>query len=139
MPNIRMPLSWCSPEGLSSSMQTGCVWLTQPFAEDVNLSQEKMKVRRYHYLYSGRYGSPRIDSTDIAVEKVEISTDRQQLTLTFPVETYPIGMAYAFQFGDLKFGSGDRLQQNEAWYTVHQIPDSSQVIAELGAMDQNAN
>lgn len=64
------------------------MWLTQPFAEDVNLSQEKMKVRRYHYLDSGKYGSPEIDSTSIAVEKVQISTDRQQLTLTFPVETY---------------------------------------------------
>ena len=34
-----------------------------------------------------------------------------------------IRFAYAFTFGDLKFASGDKLSQNEAWYTVHQIPD----------------
>jgi hypothetical protein len=99
------------------------VKLTQPLAADVNLAPEKFKIRRYHYLYTGNYGSPEAESTNMPVEKVELSTDRQQLTLTFPVETYPIGMVYAFQFGDLKFEGGEKLQQNEAWYTVHQIPE----------------
>lgn len=97
--------------------------LTQPLADDVDLAPEKLKVRRYHYLYTGNYGSPQADETNIAVEKVEVSADRRQLTLTFPVETYPIGMVYAFNFGGLKFQSGDRLTQTEAWYTVHQTPD----------------
>lgn len=97
--------------------------LTQPLADDAALAPEKFKVRRYHYLYTGQYGSPEAEPTNIPVEKVELSADRKQLTLTFPVETYPIGMVYAFNFGDLKFAGGDRLVQNEAWYTVHQIPD----------------
>jgi hypothetical protein len=32
-------------------------------------------------------------------------------------------MDYAFSFGDVKFDGGERLAQNEAWYTVHQIPE----------------
>ncbi len=99
------------------------VQLTQPLADDANLAPEQFKVRRYHYLYTGQYGSPEDGQTNILVDKVELSFDRKELTLTFPVETYPIGMVYAISIDDLKFVSGDRLLQNEAWYTVHQIPD----------------
>ena len=99
------------------------VKLTQPLAEDANLAPERFKVRRYHYLYTGNYGSPNADETNVPVEKVELNAERTELTLTLPVQTYPIGMVYALQFGDLKFASGARLAQNEAWYTVHQIPD----------------
>ncbi|WP_254512519.1 discoidin domain-containing protein [Anatilimnocola floriformis] len=99
------------------------VKLTQPLAEDANLAPERFKVRRYHYLYTGNYGSPNADETNVPVEKVELNAERTELTLTLPVETYPIGMVYAFQFGELKFASGDRLAQNEAWYTVQQIPE----------------
>lgn len=106
------------PKGVGFTVQ-----LTQPLAEDANPPAEKIKVRRYHYLYTGNYGSPQADETNVTVEKVEVSADRQTLTLTLPVETYPIGMVYAFTFGELKFASGERLSQNEAWYTVLQIPE----------------
>jgi glucose/arabinose dehydrogenase len=97
--------------------------LTKALAENVKLMPGQFKIRRYHYLYTGQYGSPQADETSVTVENVELSADRTQITLTFPVETYPIGMVYAFNFGNLTFAGGDILQPNEAWYTVHQIPD----------------
>ena len=45
------------------------------------------------------------------------------ITLTFPVETYPIGMVYEINLGKLTTADGDDLVHNEAWYTVQAIPE----------------
>ena len=48
--------------------------------------------------------------------------DRQSLVLSLPVETYPIGMVYEINAGKLSADDGETLVHNEAWYTVHRIP-----------------
>lgn len=97
--------------------------LTKPLAADAAPQAEQCKVRSYHYEYSGKYGSPETGTRQIAVERVDVSSDRRQLTLTFPVEKHPLGMVYAFDFKGLTFVEGERLVQTEAWYTVQQIPE----------------
>jgi len=97
--------------------------LTKPLAADATPQAEQCKVSSYHYVYSGQYGSPETGARQIAVERVDVSSDRRQLTLTFPVEKHPLGMVYAFDFKGLTFAEGERLGQTEAWYTVHQIPE----------------
>jgi hypothetical protein len=98
------------------------VHLTKPLAADQKINPAQFSVARYHYLYTGNYGSPQADEQAVAVEAAELSPDRTQITLTFPVETYPIGMVYAIRVGELCDEQGEKLQHNEAWYTVHRIP-----------------
>lgn len=98
------------------------VKLTKPLAENTQLKPEQIRVRRYHYLYTGNYGSPTADEKDVPVEQIELSGDRSEITLTLPVESYPIGMVYHLRFDNLKSGD-EGLVHNEAWYTVHQIPE----------------
>lgn len=98
------------------------VHLTKPLAADQNINPAQFSVARYHYLYTGNYGSPQADEQAVAVEAAELSPDRTQITLTFPVETSPIGMVYAIRVGELRDEQGEKLQHNEAWYTVHRIP-----------------
>lgn len=98
------------------------VQLTKPLAADQKIDPKQFAIKRYHYLYTGNYGSPQSDEKAIPVEGVEISSDRTSITLTFPVETYPIGMVYEFQLGDLRDEQGEKLLHKEAWYTVHRIP-----------------
>lgn len=96
--------------------------LTRPLAVTTRLATDQFRVKRYHYLYTGDYGSPQADEAIIPVESAELAADRQSITLTFPVETYPIGMVYELNLGALESDEGERLEHNEAWYTVHEIP-----------------
>ncbi len=95
---------------------------TMPLSADTRLSPNDFRVRRYHYLYTGNYGSPDADVTPVPVQQAELAPDRQSIVLTLPVETYPIGMVYEINAGKLTAESGENLVHNEAWYTVHRIP-----------------
>jgi len=82
-----------------------------------------ISVKRYHYLYTGNYGSPKTDVKSVAVEDVHLSADRTEMTLTLPVETHPLGMVYELSFGKRTAGGSEPLANPEAWYTVQRIPE----------------
>ncbi len=96
--------------------------LTRPLAKGTRLQPGDFLVRKYHYLYTGEYGSPEADSANVPVEKAQLASDRMSIELTFPVTTYPIGMVYEINVGQLVGEDGEPLQHNDAWYTVHRIP-----------------
>jgi len=95
---------------------------TKPLAAETKLAAADFRVKRYHYLYTGNYGSPQADEANVPVQAAELSPDRTSITLTFPVETYPIGMVYEINAGKLMADGGEPLVHNEAWYTVQRIP-----------------
>lgn len=97
--------------------------LTRPLAAETQLNAKQFQVRRYHYVYSGRYGSPRTGEQSVPVQAAELSADRASITLSLPVETHPGGMVYQMQLGKLIDEEGAELLHNEAWYTVHRLPD----------------
>jgi hypothetical protein len=96
--------------------------LTRPLAADTTLNPADFHVRRYHYDYTGNYGSPEADAVAVNVASAGLSADRKKITLSFPVESYPIGMIYEINAGQLRDEEGNALVHNQAWYTVHQIP-----------------
>ncbi len=98
------------------------VTFTKPLAADAKVDPAMCRVKRYHYVYSGAYGSPKAGEQEVLVQSVEVSNDRKTLTMKFPVETHPLGMVYEFTFAPLMAEDGDRLSHGEAWYTVHKIP-----------------
>ncbi len=98
------------------------VQLTKPLASDQKIDPAQFAVKRYHYLYTGNYGSPQADEKVVPVEAAELSADRTSITLSLPVETYPLGMVYEFRLGELSDEQGEKLQHREAWYTVQRIP-----------------
>jgi glucose/arabinose dehydrogenase len=95
---------------------------TKPLAPDCNPAPANINVKRYHYLYTGNYGSPQAEEAVVPVEKAELSADRTSLTLSLPVQTYPIGMVYEFSVNGITAADGDKLDNPEAWYTVYTIP-----------------
>ncbi|MEI6238981.1 MAG: discoidin domain-containing protein [Planctomycetia bacterium] len=119
--NGRLPLAIHSvairPEGKGFKVR-----LTKPLAESCTVEPKQFSVKRWHYLYSDYYGSPAADLKTIPVERADLSSDRTEIELTLPVETYPIGMVYAFKLDGLTASSSETLEHNEAWYTVHRIP-----------------
>jgi hypothetical protein len=99
------------------------IQLTKPLAADQKINPAQFSVKRYHYLYTGNYGSPQIDEKNIPVNGVELSNDRTTITLTFPVETHPLGMVYEIRVENLQDEQGAQIFSKEAWYTVHRIPN----------------
>jgi hypothetical protein len=99
------------------------IHLTKPLVESAKLEPAHFVIKQYHYVYSGNYGSPVADEKAVPVEQIEVSPDRKSITLTLPVESYPIGMVYEMNLGKLASSDGETMQHNEAWYTVQQIPD----------------
>lgn len=100
------------------------IHLTKPLAAEQAIEPSQFSVKRFHYAYTGNYGSPQQDEKQVPVEAAQLSADRASITLTFPVETYPIGMVYEIRVGELIGNQGEKLLHNEAWYTVHRIPKS---------------
>ncbi|MFT5404215.1 MAG: hypothetical protein ACI9DF_003058 [Verrucomicrobiales bacterium] len=95
---------------------------TQPIVKATELAPERFRFRRYHYIYGGTYGSPEDDSQQVEVTGIALSDDRKTITLTLPIETYPIGMVYELTMDPLKATNGRELKHPEAWYTVQRIP-----------------
>ncbi|MDB5385124.1 MAG: hypothetical protein JWM11_770 [Planctomycetaceae bacterium] len=98
------------------------IQLTKPVAAGQMINPNQFAIKRYHYLYTGNYGSPQSDEKQVRVETAELSADRTSITLTVPVETHPLGMVYEIRVGDLRDTQGEKLLHQEAWYTVHRIP-----------------
>ena len=97
------------------------VHFTKPLAEGTDVAKI-FRAWRWHYLYTGNYGSPDADKKDVPISKAEMSADRRSVTLTLPVETHPIGMTYYLSAGKVLAEDGDQLVNNEAWYTVNRVP-----------------
>ena len=98
------------------------IQLTKALAADQTIDRDQFAVKRYHYLYTGNYGSPQADEKMVPVQQAQLSADRTSITLTLPVETYPIGMVYEIRVPELFDEKGEKLLQREAWFTVHRIP-----------------
>ncbi len=98
------------------------VQLTKPLVAALQGNAAQFRVKRYHYLYTDNYGSPQADERIVPVQSADLSPDHTAISLTFPVETYPIGMVYEINLGALTAADGESLLHNEAWYTVHKIP-----------------
>ena len=96
--------------------------LTRPLAERTQLDAANFHVRRYHYLYTGNYGSPEAGSASVPVKRAELASDRLSIKLTLPVETYPIGMVYEINVGRLAGEDGQFMRHSDAWYTVQHLP-----------------
>lgn len=99
------------------------VHLTKPLAGKSEPRPEGIRVRRYHYLYTGNYGSPEADVAAVPVVQADVSDDRTSITLSFPVVSHPLGMVYEIDLGELETDDGQRLLHHEAWYTVHRLPE----------------
>lgn len=98
------------------------VRFTKPLAESCAVDPARWKVQRWHYLYTGQYGSPQAGLAQVPVTQVDVSSDRTEVVLTLPVESHPIGMVYEIAIADLTGGGGEILKPAIAWYTVQRIP-----------------
>lgn len=101
------------------------------FTESVNAEEvanpENYDVSQFTYKYHGSYGSPEIDhegkqnsSTEIKVEKAEVSDDRRKVRLV--LGGLKAGYVTKIRISGLANGEGKPLWHDTFWYTLNQIP-----------------
>ena len=74
-------------------------------------------LSHWHYLYQGKYGSPKIAETPVIPTAVNASPDGKSLELKLPLIP---GEVYAFKT-TLKSGTGEELANDTGWYTLNQL------------------
>jgi glucose/arabinose dehydrogenase len=78
------------------------------------------ELEHYRYEYTGAYGSPELDRTHVSIEKVEISTDCRNVTLT----TAPLvrDRVYMISASGVRSQKGEPLVHPTGAYTLNEVP-----------------
>ncbi len=92
--------------------------LTQPVGQAVSEEQlaDKLKVRSWFYTNTGRYGSPRHEEREDAIDRVHIDDDRKNVLVVMK-----------------DFGSGDRKWLDRLYHI--EIPDTKELFGAAPVMD----
>ena len=90
------------------------------FTKAVDPATVSFQVQHHRYEYTGAYGSPELDRTKVAVERVEVTPDGLSAELTLPVlvkdRVYMIGAE------GVKSSKDESLVQPVGAYTLLEIP-----------------
>ena len=95
--------------------------LTQPLADDIQLTLDDLLVKQWFYHPTEQYGGPKYDETTLPVEAIRLSGDRRHIELRIP--GLQAGYVVYLRLADrLRSASGEKLWTAEAWYTLNNIP-----------------
>jgi len=77
-------------------------------------------IEHFRYEYTGAYGSPELDRSRLAIERVELSSDGRSVDLI----TAPLlkGRVYLIQAGGARSAKGEKLVHPAGAYTLNEIP-----------------
>jgi hypothetical protein len=78
------------------------------------------RLSSYTYLHQESYGSPEIDTRELAIASVDLSADAKSLRLT--VEGLRAGYVHEFHLDGLRSTDGEVLLHPETYYTLIEIP-----------------
>jgi glucose/arabinose dehydrogenase len=80
------------------------------------------RIEHYRYEYTGAYGSPELDRTPLAVERMELSPDGRSVDLT----TAPLvkDRVYLIAARGVRSAGGEALVHPAGAYTLNEVPDA---------------
>jgi hypothetical protein len=93
---------------------------TEPVSPQTARDPASYQVEHYRYEYTGAYGSPELDRTSIAVERVEVSADGRSAELTLG----PLikDRVYMIQAKGVRSAKGEALVHPAGAYTLNEVP-----------------
>ncbi len=93
---------------------------TEPVSPRTASDPASYRVEHYRYEYTGAYGSPELDRTRVAIERVEVSPDGRSVELT----TTPLvkDRVYLIQAAGVQSPKGAALVHPVGAYTLNEIP-----------------
>ena len=94
---------------------------TEP-VDRVSASQiESYKVETYTYIYQSNYGSPEVDKTTPALQRIEVAADGRSARVK--LDKLEEGHVHEFHFAGLRSAKGQPLLHPAAYYTLNYIPE----------------
>jgi cytochrome c551/c552 len=96
------------------------ITFTAPVAPDTARDPASYHLEHYRYEYTGEYGSPELDRTRVAIERLEVAPNRRSVDLT----TAPLvkDRVYLIKPQGVRSASGEPLVNPAAAYTLNEIP-----------------
>jgi glucose/arabinose dehydrogenase/cytochrome c551/c552 len=93
---------------------------TRPVSPDSARDASAYQIEHYRYEYTGAYGSPELDRTRVAIERVEVSADGSSADLI----TAPLvkDRVYMIQPRGVRSANGEPLVHPMGAYTLNEIP-----------------
>ena len=93
---------------------------TRPVAPETARHPASYEIEHYRYEYTGAYGSPELDRTRVAVERVELAADGLSAELTMA----PLvrDRVYLIQARGVRSAKGEPLVHAIGAYTVNEVP-----------------
>jgi len=96
---------------------------TEPVSPRTAQNLASYQIEHYRYEYTGAYGSPELDRTRLAIERVELSPDGRSVDLI----TAPLGKdrVYMIQAQGVRSAKGGALVHPLGAYTLNEIPSGA--------------
>lgn len=79
-------------------------------------------VEHFRYEYTGAYGSPELDRTQVAIQQVEVSPDSRQVILH--LGTLTPDRVYMINAAGVRSANGETLVHTTGAYTLQEVPSS---------------
>jgi hypothetical protein len=93
---------------------------TAPVASATAREATSYRIEHYRYEYTGAYGSPELDRTRVAIERIELSSDGRSVDLI----AGPLipGRVYMIQASGVRSAKGEELVHPVGAYTLNEVP-----------------
>jgi hypothetical protein len=130
----RLHLTWAGGEGMSSIKPSRAPFetlamhatpkgfrfeFTEPLAANAS-EAARWTGKRYYFNYHAAYGSPRMESTDLAPARVAVSADARSVEIDLP--ELKEGQVYDFNLSGLESSKGEKLLNPQIAYTLNRAP-----------------
>jgi hypothetical protein len=93
---------------------------TEPVSPPTARDPASYHIEHYRYEYTGAYGSPELDRTRLAIERLELSPDGRSVELlTAPLVKERV---YMIQAGGVRSAKGEALVHPAGAYTLNEVP-----------------
>jgi hypothetical protein len=97
-----------------------CIHFTSPVSLATARDPASYHIEHYRYEYTGAYGSPELDRTNVAIERVEVAADGKNAELFLA----PLvkDRVYLIQARGVRSAKGETLANPAGAYTLNEIP-----------------
>jgi glucose/arabinose dehydrogenase/mono/diheme cytochrome c family protein len=94
---------------------------TTPVSAESARRLASYQVEHFRYEYTGAYGSPELDRTRVAVERVAVAEDGRSVELT--TGSLVKGRVYMIAVPGVRSAKGETLVHPTGAYTLHEVPE----------------
>jgi hypothetical protein len=94
--------------------------LTRPVHAETARDPASYQVEHYRYEYTAAYGSPELERTRVAIERIDVRSDRRAVDLI--TSSLVKDRVYAISAGGIRSEADEPLVHATGVYTLNEVP-----------------